>query len=450
MRPALPLALLVCCAAPAQFFAPLPGRPGGDPDQLAYDPGRDRVVALLSDATWEHDGVAWRRIVPTLLPRERYEYAIAFDGQRVLVHGGGTPIGQSPPALDDFWAWDGSVWTALSTANGPGRRRGHAMAHDPLRNRLVLFGGTDMNGGFPGDTWEWDGTAWTAFAAGGPSPRVWHRMVYDPGRARVLLVGGANNPFVHSDTWEWDGTVWTQLAGNGSFPPRIMPGLVHDTALRRTLLIGGFDGSNAAALNDVHAFDPVTTTWSLVPVAGAPQLEQVVAAVFDALRARTVLLTWDAFTSSRGFAFRSLGTAAASYTPYGQGCAGGLGQTPLLGAAAGTSPARASTFVAEVSAVGNAAAVLLGSGLSRTQWLGATLPLSLAPVGMPGCDVLASFDVTVLLPVAAATRRAQWRWTLPVLRALVGLSFFQQAVTLDPSAGNGTGGVSNGCAGVVQ
>lgn len=446
----LPVLSLLCAGVPAQFFTALTGtQPGDGVEQLAYDSRRDRVVGLARAGTWEHDGTAWRSISTAQRPRERYEHALCFDGQRVLVHGGGTPIGQSPPALSDLWAYDGSAWTSLSTQNGPGARRGHAMAWDTARGRLVLFGGTDMQNNFFADTWEWDGTAWTQVQLGGPPARVWHRMVYDPGRARVLLVGGAMNPFVFNDTWEWDGTTWTQTA-NGGFAPRTMPALVYDGLLGRTLVIGGFDGANSASMYDVHAYDPTTLSWSQVNVARPVQLEQVIGGAYDTRRARTVLVTWDAFAPMRSFAFRSVGTGSGSYTSYGQGCAGGRGQVPVLAAQAGTTPSRGSAFTLEVGNVGNASLVLLGTGLSNGNWQGAPLPMSLAFVGLPGCSAFAPFDNPVLLPVDTLTQRASLTWNVPNQRTLAGFAFYQQGLTLDPSASNGVGGLSNACAGVVQ
>jgi hypothetical protein len=444
--------LLAATPAAAQFFQLLRGpEPAADLDRLAYDAGRDRMVGLgFMSGTWEHDGVSWRAIATAQRPRDRDECGIVYDGQRVLLYGGGTPIGQSPPALDDLWSYDGTAWTQVQFTGGPGPRRGHAMVHDTARQRVVLFGGTDMQGNFPGDTWEWDGTAWSQAATGGPGPRVWHRMVYDPVRQRTVLASGALNPFVFDDTWEWDGTSWTQTA-TGGYSPRIAPGMVFDTVLQRTLLIGGWDaGAVGGPLADVHAYDPVAGTWTQLAVAQTAPLQQVVAAAHDRRRARTLIVTWDALQPAASFAFRSVGAAAATYAPYGQGCAGGLGQVPALAAAAGTTPARGSRFTAEVTATGNAGVVLFATGFSAASWGGVALPLPLAAVGMPGCSVLAAFDVVLPLATDLRSRRAEWSWDVPNLRALAGLAFYQQAVTLDASAANGFGGTSNAAAGVVQ
>lgn len=446
------LALTLPNSGAAQFFETVNGtQPGAGVEQLVYDPGRDRVVGLGDTATFEHDGIDWRSVPTTQHPGDRYEYAMAFDGHRVLVHGGGTPIGHAQPALADLWAFDGNDWTRLA-ANAPtGVRRGHEMAWDPVRQRLVLFGGTDMNNGFFSDTWEWDGVTWTQVAQFGPSARVWHRMTFDPVRNKVLLVGGALNPSIFNDTWEWDGTNWTQT-DPGGVPARIMPALFHDRVLGKTLLIGGQDTPGTGMMGQVWAYDPASLSWSelVVPPGRRANLQQVIGGAFDTRRARGLLVTWDAFSPPATFAFRSLGSQSANYASFGQGCAGGHGAVPRLAAESGTLPTRGSTFTAEVSNVGNATAVLFGLGVSNQSWLGYSLPFSMAGLGMPGCSLHCSMDAVFSLSVGGRSGTAAWNWTVPLSSSIDGLTFYQQAVTLDATAGNGVGGVSNARAATVR
>ena len=51
----------------------------------------------------------------------------------------------------------------------------------------------------------WDGFVWRRVAASGPAPRVHHAMAYDEVRQRVLLYGGSDERTTFSDFWEWDG-----------------------------------------------------------------------------------------------------------------------------------------------------------------------------------------------------------------------------------------------------
>lgn len=93
------------------------------------------------------------------------------------------------------------------------------MAYDPLRSKVVLFGGATQVlpfGIYNAETWEWDGTTWTQkFPAHSPHARIGGAMAYDPITGTVLLYAGyydAGGPFIFlHDTWAWDGSDWTEL-----------------------------------------------------------------------------------------------------------------------------------------------------------------------------------------------------------------------------------------------
>jgi hypothetical protein len=108
----------------------------------------------------------------------------------------------------------------------------HRVAYDTVRQRLVLFGG-EANGIGLADTWEFDGTAWEEKeyvdpeGDGLPAARSFQAMAYDPVRERVVMFGGknpANDSMVEAETWEWDGTSWALIVpadpeGDGNPPP---------------------------------------------------------------------------------------------------------------------------------------------------------------------------------------------------------------------------------------
>jgi hypothetical protein len=114
-------------------------------------------------------------------------------------------------ARADTWEWDGEVWTQVADT-GPSARRGHALAFDSVRARVLLFGGRGASA--LGDTWAWDGEAWTQVADTGPSPRNGHAMCFEENDGRAILFGGSEA----SDTWSWDGESWTQLNDVGPTP----------------------------------------------------------------------------------------------------------------------------------------------------------------------------------------------------------------------------------------
>lgn len=202
---------------------------------MAYDAARARIVLFggknffdeLSNETWEYDGVAWTKITPTGgSPSARSDHAMVYDAarHRVVLFGGfagGTSRG-------DTWEWDGKTWTQVTPPGSPQPRHAHAMAYDAARGRVVMFGGSLVADTGIDETWEWDGKTWTRITPAGltsPPPRFATAMAYDPLRNRVVLYGGSYYDTLfqkvtsRDDTWEWDGTTWTERHPVGPLPP---------------------------------------------------------------------------------------------------------------------------------------------------------------------------------------------------------------------------------------
>jgi hypothetical protein len=199
-------------------------------------------------------------------PAPRRGHTLAFDSARarVVLFGGvsaGAPFG-------DTWEWDGESWTQMNDI-GPSARAGAAMAYDAARRRTVLFGGADAVGTC-GDTWEWDGEDWTQVADDGPAARDGAALAYDASRPRILLFGGRTStaPAMFSaDSWEWDGEAWVQVQDTGP-APRSGHALAFDTPRGRAVLYGGAD--DARAFGDTWEWD--RGTWRQAAGFGPPEL----------------------------------------------------------------------------------------------------------------------------------------------------------------------------------
>lgn len=86
---------------------------------------------------------------------------------------------------------------------------------------------------------------------------------------------------------------------------------------------------------------------------------------------------------------------------------------------------------------------VLGMGFSRPPQ-----PVSLAAFGMPGCTL--QIDVDAVAALSGQWNRAKFSLPIPDRRSLLGLHFYQQALVLDPAAGNAAGAVvSNAAEGVI-
>ena len=74
-------------------------------------------------------------------------------------------------------------------------------------------------------------------------------------------------------------------------------------------------------------------------------------------------------------------------------------------------------------------------------------PLSLGFLGMPGCDLQITLDATA--PLVGQNGQAKWFLPIPDDPQFVGVHFFNQALVLDPAAGNGFGAVVSDAAEAV-
>jgi hypothetical protein len=235
---------------------------------LAYDSlnhwvflfgGFDAASTLNADAwRWDGEKKAWSALcTPTSPctggpPPARFGHALAYDSatnQVVLFGGAGTG-----GLLGDTWFFDGSSWTRPQHNAGPTppARARHAMAYDPVRNKVVLFGGSDSAA--RGDTWEWDDAkGWVEkLPTVHPAPRQGAQLAYDRARGAILLFGGSDAQ-TFSDAWEWDGVEWRQESPPPPVPPRTSHAMAYDEARRRIVVQGGFGDQSFHGDSWTHA-----------------------------------------------------------------------------------------------------------------------------------------------------------------------------------------------------
>lgn len=264
---------------------------------LAFAANRGRTVLFgcyhrgsLQDVTltMEWDGRDWVTLTPATSPPWREYPALAYDPVRGrVVLFGGWDAGFN--VLNDTWEWDGNTWTQRFPTTSPPGRIQHAMAYDTSRSRLVLFGGNAS--GFVNDTWEWDGSNWAQRTpATRPAVRAFHTLAYDAARARVVLFGGQTSGANDlDDTWEWNGTTWTQRTPTTKPSARSGQAMAYDSTRARVVLCGALSGGLP---NDTWEWDG--STWSKRSPVASPVQSGVMA--FDSVRARMVMYgndTWE-------------------------------------------------------------------------------------------------------------------------------------------------------------
>lgn len=231
------------------------------------------------------DPGAWKRIDPVDgSPSPRHEPAGIYDPiRRRLVVFGGWRIqpDESETFLDDLWVLDldGSPrWTqVVATGGGPSGRRGHTAVLDPLRDRMIVFGGATASG-YPGETWALhlaDPMRWELLASeeDGPGGRWEPGMVLDPARDRLVLSGGSLGKDSHRGTWTFSlgEDRWSELPTLGYSPAYARQGATWDPVGDRMIAMGGIAayGDVITVSGGAWAFEPTPQpTWTFMGIGG--------------------------------------------------------------------------------------------------------------------------------------------------------------------------------------
>jgi hypothetical protein len=348
-----------------------------------HDPVRDRMVvfggyasASLNDV-WSLSlagALAWTELTPTGTPPSvREEPSAIYDPlrDRMLVFGG-----QEGPGiyLNDVWSLSLAgtpAWTELTpTGTPPSARSRHTAIYDPVGDRMVVFGGYGPNS-CPNDTWALSlaGTpAWTELAPTGPLPygRVDHSAIYDPVRARmVVFAGGLYGPGPGNDVWALTlaGTpAWTELTPAGTPPtPRYMHSTIYDPVRDRMIVRDGWTGSTYA--NDLWALSLADTpTWTeLTPAGTPPSPRGAHSAVYDPSRDRMLVFGGGGFAGALNDTW-ALEWGSSSASPlFGAAVDFGTGSSPFS-VAIGDLNGDVNPDLAVANAGSNTVSVLLGNG----------------------------------------------------------------------------------------
>lgn len=254
-RFAVPLVALIALTIPATgspatatpFWSRLPdyavapaGAWGG---ALFYDARRLRFVYVqgpdlaCSASTWameaggDHRWTLLAPVGPDMTPARWFAAAACDSISDHLYLFGGAACDRYVPVADvSLLTLDLTApgdWTRLAvTGPAPTARYGATLTVDPVRRRLLLFGGFDASRAPLRDVWSvnLDGPsrAWMQLVPTGTPPpaRGRHAAVYDPGRDRLLVMGGYNTGALN-DIWALSlsgAPQWTPVAAAGTAP----------------------------------------------------------------------------------------------------------------------------------------------------------------------------------------------------------------------------------------
>jgi Galactose oxidase, central domain len=278
-----------------------------------YDPVRDRMVVIggystrdLVNDVWVLSlagAPEWSQLSPAgTPPSARHVMSMIYDPVRgrVVIYGG---VDRKIGYRDDVWALSldaTPTWSRLAPADpGPGKRGYHSAVYDPVRDRMIIFGGAhvgDPDSGPSNDTWALSLSgppAWTQLSPAGPAPsaRYGQSAVYDPRRDRIVVFGGFDGRARLNDAWSLSlqgRPHWRPLNPAGPLPtPRLEHAAIYDPAGDRMVVFSGLaDGD----VSDTWSLSlGGSNRWTLISAPSEPSVRSGHSAIYDPVRARMVV-----------------------------------------------------------------------------------------------------------------------------------------------------------------
>jgi hypothetical protein len=182
--------------------------------------------------------------------------------------------------FSDFWQYQNGAWSEVTASGGPVGCLTPTAAFDTDRSKLVVVCADSSS------TYEWDGAAWKAISGLKTVP-PFHRfasMTYDPTLKKTVLFGGFDGSNTYLDqTWTWDGSAWSQQKRNPA-PGRQLATMWYDSTLKKTVIYGGIgrltSTDRVTRYSDMWTFDG--NGWSLLnPTGGTPGMRYGAQAAVD-------------------------------------------------------------------------------------------------------------------------------------------------------------------------
>lgn len=211
-------------------------------------------------------GSEWSQLIPQTAPVARAYHSMAYNGDSVVMYGGG-------PHQDwSTYEYADGEWAQYVTTEYPYINYA-VMAYDELHEEIVLFAGSV--------TWIWKDSDWIAYNPENyPSPRYFPSMAYDPSMDQIILFGGEAAGVMMDDMWAWDrdNETWESVDQNGQRPSaRWSAGMAYDG--QDMVLYGG--GTRFSHFDDTWLWNGDESTWAQADTLSGPGPRQGLSMAYD-------------------------------------------------------------------------------------------------------------------------------------------------------------------------
>ncbi|MCC6763048.1 MAG: hypothetical protein IT293_00150 [Deltaproteobacteria bacterium] len=177
---------------------------------MAYDPIRQDWVVFGGrddDQAYASTVVRGSLVHPAHSPAARVGHTMVWSSSLggVLLYGGQSfDDRQFGAVFGDVWLWDGTDWQLL--ASGP-TRYDHGAVWDAFFDKLILFGGVDVDGTTTADVLfrAGDGPTTRHDTTGSPAPRGRMGFAWDQAHRVAVMFGGKGGDTIYSGTWTFGG-----------------------------------------------------------------------------------------------------------------------------------------------------------------------------------------------------------------------------------------------------
>ena len=248
----------------------------GDPYQYLND-----VWQLSLDGTPQ-----WTELTPQGTPPSgRLAGAAVYDPLRQRFVGFGGTVGLPVDTWSLELAGEAAAWTGVNTdSTSPPGGYGMTAVYDERRDRMIIFGGSTSDNyyGVRNDVWALnlqDRPTWEKLSPAGTLPvaRRSGTAVYDPLRDRMVIFGGWDSTehgtasFLN-DLWAltFDPDAWAQLQPDGTLPAgRDAMTTAYDPGADRLVVFGGWSGLNDLGDTEFLSWSGTGSSAALIGVAGA-------------------------------------------------------------------------------------------------------------------------------------------------------------------------------------